>query len=108
VRDHASTVFEDFYRGLFPGASRYWEASLEFDSVREAPGAAGASRLIVSEVKWTVLSAADRAKISTRLAECWARSALQGRCKEVDFEVIDATELKKVKRDRSSKLPASS
>jgi AAA+ ATPase superfamily predicted ATPase len=108
VRDHASTVFEDFYRGLFPGASRYWEANLEFDSVREAPGTAGASRLIVSEVKWTVLSVADRATLSTRLAECWARSALQGRYKKVDFEVIDATELNTMKRDRSSKLPASS
>jgi AAA+ ATPase superfamily predicted ATPase len=101
VRDHASTVFEDFCRDLYPGASRYWEAGLEFDLVREGQDAAGSSRVIVSEVKWTRLSSADRSKIATRLQETWSRSALRDRYEEVEFEVIDATVLKNVKPDRS-------
>jgi uncharacterized protein len=105
VRDHASTVFEDFYRGLYPGAARYWEVGLEFDSVRETQGLDGASRVIVSEIKWTTLSAADRAKTLARLAEGWVRSAMRHRYEKVDFEVIDATVLKTVNRERASKLP---
>jgi len=101
VRDHAATVFEDFYRGLHPGASRYWEAGLEFDSVRVEQSTAGYSRIIVSEIKWTMLSAADRTKIKNRLAETWTGSALCNRYKEVEFEVIDAAVLKTLKRDKA-------
>lgn len=102
VQDHASTVFEDFYRDLYPGASRYWEAGLEFDSVREEHDAAGHSRIIVSEIKWTTLSAASRKKIAYRLAETWGRSTLCNRYDKVEFEVIDASVLKTVKRDRGA------
>lgn len=37
LREHASTVFEDYCRGLFPDAARYWERDLEFDLVRSDP-----------------------------------------------------------------------
>jgi AAA+ ATPase superfamily predicted ATPase len=104
LRDHASTVFEDFYRGLFPGARRYWESDLEFDSVREGPDSAGTTRLMVSEIKWAVLTAAEREKIGARLAEAWTRSALRDRYKQVGFEVIDASELRSIQAARAKRM----
>jgi AAA+ ATPase superfamily predicted ATPase len=35
IHDHASTVFEDYCRSQHPSATRYWEADVEFDYVRD-------------------------------------------------------------------------
>ncbi len=98
LQDHASTVFEDFCRGLFVDASRYWEADLEFDLVRSERRGDAAQTLVVSEVKWRPLSSAERKRIETRLEETWQRSALRHRHPNVAFEVLDPSILKQARR----------
>ena len=86
LKEHAATVFEDFCRSRHPGAARYWEGGLEFDFVRvEKPGA-----VIVTEVKWRALSAAEQAQVKKSLKEKWHQSALSRKFGSVEFEVIDA------------------
>jgi AAA+ ATPase superfamily predicted ATPase len=99
LHDHASTVFEDFCRQRHPDASRYWESNLEFDSIHSESDASGRQRLTVSEVKWKRLTTSERTEIAQRLAQTWAKSALHNRYLYVDFEVIDATVLKTVRRE---------
>ncbi len=55
LEDHASTVFEDQLRSLWPGSARSWEAGVAFDAVREERAG-----LVVSEVKWSALSRAEK------------------------------------------------
>ncbi len=61
IHEHASTVFEDFCRQRHPGAQRYWEGDVELDLVAPVPVAP--KELIVAEVKWRRLTAAERAKV---------------------------------------------
>lgn len=72
LRDHAATVFEDCCRNQHPDAARYWEGDVEFDFVREeTPGT-----LVVTEVKWRYLSAAERNRVVKCLQENWEKSDL--------------------------------
>jgi hypothetical protein len=84
-----------------------WESNLEFDSIHSVSDASGRQRLIVSEVKWKRLTTSERTEITQRLAQTWAKSALHNRYPYVDFEVIDATVLKTVRRERTepNRLP---
>jgi hypothetical protein len=91
VHDHASTVFEDACRARFHGAQRYWEADLELDLV--APDPTDRRRLLVAEVKWARVSAAERKRILGRLAKTWSRCALRARHPRVRFELLDASSL---------------
>jgi hypothetical protein len=100
--DHASTVFEDFCRQQFVDASRYWEGNLEFDLVRNERRDNAQQTLIVSEVKWTVLTAADRRQVQKQLENTWQRYALRHRHPNVAFEVLDSSILKKVRREPGS------
>jgi AAA+ ATPase superfamily predicted ATPase len=93
LRDHASTVFEDFCRQRHAAASRYWEGNLEFDFVRADDHGPSGDKAIVTEVKWKRLTAKERAEIEKRLAADWQRCALRGRFKQVAFDVLDATVL---------------
>jgi AAA+ ATPase superfamily predicted ATPase len=89
LHEHAATVFEDYCRSRHPDAARYWEGNLEFDFVRlEKP-----SRVIVTEVKWRLLSAAEKTQIKESLREKWSRSTLSGKYPSVEFEVLDAKAL---------------
>jgi hypothetical protein len=90
IHEHASTVFEDYCRGLYPDTARYWEGDLEFDMVRADPRPSEAHHMIVSEVKWKRLSAADRSGIVKQLEEKWRRSSISKRFANVTFEVLDA------------------
>ncbi len=92
IHDHAASVFEDFCRSRYPGASRYWEGDLEIDLVAEDP--ADAKTLVVGEVKWRKLTALQRRQILSQLQQKWERSALSNRYPKVRFEVFDATALK--------------
>jgi AAA+ ATPase superfamily predicted ATPase len=94
LSEHAATVFEDFCRQRHSDAARYWEADREFDLVRVEQPAGKAERLVVSEVKWKCLAAAERKQIEKRLKETWNRCALRSRHHEVAFEVLDAAILK--------------
>jgi AAA+ ATPase superfamily predicted ATPase len=86
LHEHAATVFEDYCRRQHPDAARYWEGNSEFDFVRrEKP-----SRVIVTEVKWRLLPAAEKTRIKESLKEKWNKCALAGRCPSVEFEVLDA------------------
>jgi AAA+ ATPase superfamily predicted ATPase len=84
IHDHASVIFEDWCRGLYTDAARYWEANAEFDFIREDKG-----RLIVSEVKFKRLTASERKQILARLEESWRQSHIGKRRGDAEFEVID-------------------
>ncbi|MFI5403007.1 MAG: ATP-binding protein [Planctomycetota bacterium] len=89
VHDHAATVFEDFCRARFPGAQRYWDRDVELDLVAPDPEARG--RLLVAEVKWRRLSAAERKTELRHLESKWARCSLRERHEKVRLEVLDAS-----------------
>ena len=102
LHDHASTVFEDFCRQQFIDASRYWEGNLEFDLVRSERRDNAQQTLVVSEVKWTALTAVDRRQIQKQLENTWQRSALRHRHPNVAFEVLDSSILKRMRREPGS------
>ncbi len=87
--DHASTVFEDFCRRQHPEAARYWESNLEFDFVRSGADEAGSRSLIISEVKWKLLTPSEKIGIERQLAEAWSLCALRNKYPKVALEVID-------------------
>ena len=91
IHQHAATVFEDWCRDRVTGARRYWEKDLEIDFV--APLAGEGDGLLVAEVKWRRLSAAQRRKVERDLVEKWKRSTLAKRHGNVVFKVFDAGEL---------------
>ncbi len=88
IHDHAATVFEDVCRGRVPGAARYWESGIELDLV--APDPDDRKRLLVAEVKWRHLSAAERKGVRRQLESKWSRCALRARHPKVRFDVFDA------------------
>lgn len=89
IHDHAATVFEDVCRARFPGAQRYWEGNVELDLV--APDPDDRQRLLVAEVKWRRLTAAERRNVLRQLESKWAHCSLRTRHPSVHFEVFDAT-----------------
>lgn len=88
VHEHAATVFEDFCRLRYPGARRYWDGDVELDLVAPAPDKPKA--LIVAEVKWRKLSAAERADALRQLQGKWTRCRLARKHAEVQFKVLEA------------------
>jgi len=88
LHDHAATVFEDACRARFPGAQRYWERNVELDLV--APDPDERKRLLVAEVKWRRLSAAERKNVLRQLEGKWSHCSLRARHPHVRFEVLDA------------------
>jgi uncharacterized protein len=89
IHDHAATVFEDHCRVRFPGAQRYWERNVELDLV--APDPEDHGRLLVAEVKWGRLSAAERKRVLRQLEGKWSRCSLGIGHSHVRFEVLDAS-----------------
>jgi len=88
IHEHAATVFEEFCRSRFPGAQRFWERGVELDLV--APDPEDRRRLLVGEVKWRLLSVAERRNILRQLESKWSRCALRAKHPRVRFEVFDA------------------
>lgn len=93
IHVHASTVFEDACRARYHGAARYWERDIELDLVAEDPDQRGA--LVVAEVKWRKLTAAERKNVMNQLQHKWSRCALSAKHPKVRFEVLDSTLLTK-------------
>jgi hypothetical protein len=91
VHEHAATVFEDFCRVRYPGARRFWEGDVELDLV--APDPEKPKRLIVAEVKWRCLTAAERSIVLRQLQGKWSRCQLAKKHAEIRFEVLDASTL---------------
>ena len=92
LADHASTVFEDQVRALWPDASRYWEADVELDLVRLE-----GRTLVVGEVKWAALTKAARAALVDHLEARFRRTRLSARFPEAKFEILDTTSLRALK-----------
>jgi uncharacterized protein len=88
IHDHAATVYEDVCRARFPGAKRYWERNVELDLV--APDPDDVNQLLVAEVKWRRLSAAERKDALQTLAGKWSDCSLRLRHPNVRFEILDA------------------
>jgi len=95
IHDHAASVFEDFCRQRYPDARRYWEGDIELDLV--APDPLAPQSLVVAEIKWRKLSAAERAKVLRQLPGRWARCQLARKHASVRFEVLDAALLDDVR-----------
>ena len=91
IHDHASTVFEDACRSRYMGGSRYWEKDIEIDIVAKDPQ--DAKGLVVAEVKWRKLTAAERRNVMSQLQQKWSRTALSHKNPQVRFEVMDAMDL---------------
>jgi AAA+ ATPase superfamily predicted ATPase len=91
IHDHAATVFEDHCRTRFPGAQRYWERHVELDLV--APDPQNAKRLLVAEVKWRRLTAAERKNVQRQLEAKWSHCTLRTRHPDARLEVFDASML---------------
>lgn len=92
LSSHSGAVFEDWVRGLHPGARRYWDGAVELDMVREERRRGGGSRLVVSEIKWQA-SAAESRRLLAQLAARFERSSLAKQHRDVRFELIVASEL---------------
>ena len=84
LEDHASTVFEDQLRARWPASSRYWEADVELDLVREEE-----DMLVVSEVKWASLKRAERTVTISELEARFRRTQLGRKRSRARFEVLD-------------------
>lgn len=93
LEDHASSVFEDQLRALWPESGRYWENDVELDLVREE-----SSRLVVGEVKWASLSKGERAGQLAKLEARYAKTQLAARWPKPRFEVFDAAVLSKLSK----------
>lgn len=93
LEDHASTVFEDQMRARWPGSSRYWEADVELDLVREHGGG-----VVVSEVKWATLTQAQRKAGKAALEARFRKTSLSQKHPSARFEVLDASELRALSR----------
>jgi AAA+ ATPase superfamily predicted ATPase len=86
---HASTVFADQIRAVWPGSARYWEADVELDLVREE-----GDSLVVGDVKWGSLGRAGKQKLLPQLEARFRRTALGRSRARARFEVLDAEALK--------------
>ena len=87
---HVGPMFEQWWRETHAGSSPYWEASVEFDSVR-LDERAGTTRAIVTELKWGELTAADRIRLEERVRMQWNASSLFAKYGPCEVEVIDST-----------------
>lgn len=88
LNDHASVVFEDSYRSLFPSAARYFEGGdIEIDCVRFSDE----NTLVVSEVKFRNVDVKEKAAIIERLKHKVARSKLAKMANSyaINYEVVD-------------------
>lgn len=92
VHGHAASVFEDWCRSRYPGASRYWDKTVEIDLV--APDPEDPSRMLVGEVKWKRLTRSERSGVLHDLERRWFSSPLCLRQPSPRFVVFDATEIK--------------
>ena len=88
IHEHAATVFEDVCRARFPGSQRYWESNVELDLV--APDPDDRKRLLVAEVKWRRLTAAERKRVLRQLESKWSHCSLRARFPDVRLDVLDA------------------
>ena len=88
LQDHASLVFEETYRSLFPSAARYFEGGdIEIHSVRFS----GETTIRVSEIKFRMVGDQEKATILERLRKNVARSQLARFADKytIEYELVD-------------------
>lgn len=90
LRQHASTVFEEYCRTHYPSASRYWDKNIEIDMIRPE-----ARNIVVSEIKFKKLSETEKRRILSDLAKKWLKSPLSAKFPNPRFEVTDTAILEK-------------
>jgi len=95
LSSHCGAVFEDWVRGVHPGARRYWDGGVELDMIREERHRGIGSRLVVSEIKWRATQA-ESPRLLAQLAARFERSRLSNQYRDVQFEVIDTRQLPKL------------
>ena len=88
IHSHAASVFEDFCRARVPESRRYWERGLEIDLVGPSPD--DPETLLVAEIKWRRVSAAERRRLLSSLEAKWARTSIAARYARVRFDIMDA------------------
>lgn len=91
IHEHASGVLEREFIKQHPGASRYWEGSLEFDCVRHHPTIR--DQVIISEIKHKNLTSAERDRIGKSLKENFQKSRLAKKFKLGGAEVLDTRDV---------------
>lgn len=87
---HASSVFEDYCRGLYPGSKKYWEKDNEWDLVQEVdkPGGGGKT-LMVGEVKFKRLNPGEKKGLLQSMENRWPKTKLSTHWPRVHFKVLD-------------------
>jgi AAA+ ATPase superfamily predicted ATPase len=91
IEEHTSHILEDIWRQQFVGAESYWERSIaEFDCVRYADEKL--KTLIVSEVKWPRVSAAEKKSLKRQIEEKFHACALSKSFRLADVEIISFEE----------------
>ena len=91
IHEHTGTVFEDYWRILFPGSSRFWERDIEFDLVSFSLH--NPKELIVAEVKWKKLTQKEKETILSQLSYKWQQSRLSQKYPKVRFHLFDQASL---------------
>ena len=90
LNDHASKVFESYYRELFPSSSRYYESSIELDCIHYV----SKDRIQVSELKYRNLGKDEKKDLETQANKQFYASKLGPKWPKnsVDFKAIGIQE----------------
>lgn len=82
---HASRILERSIRDSVPGAQRYWESNLEWDSVHVDTG----SSIIIREIKASRLSTKEKGALKQEIHNQFKASALRGTFQLKRVEILD-------------------
>lgn len=91
LRDHASQVFEDYCRQLYPNSHRFWDKEHEFDLIAPDPGAD--DRVIVAEVKFKLLKPQEKEGLLVSLKARWEGAAVGRAHPKAIFKVLGVAEV---------------
>lgn len=99
LRQHASTVFEDYCRKLYPNSMRYWDKNVEIDLVhvpiKSTIKSAKGHDVLVAEVKFKKLRIKETQSILNQLTQKWSLTPTSKKYSNPLFKILDVTNLKK-------------
>ncbi len=90
LNQHISRQWENFCRGVFPGAGRYWEGKTEIDLVAYQPGK---KSHLVAECKWAKLSDREKESVQRDLELRFSQTRLSSKLKKVAFRIFSKADL---------------
>lgn len=91
IRDHAASVYEDYWRKKYPDSQKYWESNIEFDMLRKVSGSK--KGVILSEIKWKTLSPSAKNRLEKDLLKKWESCLLSKKYTLEAVEIIDDSKL---------------